>query len=243
MDARTVDIVVPCRNEGNYLEKNIEHIVDTLKSERVSFKWRILIGEDNSTDNTYAVAKKLARKHSTVKAFHFVLRSKDLTIKKLWMESNADIMMFTDADNSADPKFIPALIAAIQSGHAIAAGCRFHSKENSRGWYRDTISSIYNKILLPLILPTGVRDTQCGFKAVNRQVVNEVVSKIVQEKRNGFFDSELLGVAYHKGFRPIEVPITWRETRQSVLSVNKNIPNFLKNIVKTRYRILRGYYD
>lgn len=238
-----VDIVIPCRNEGKYLEKNIQQIRKTLIKLRVPFQWKILIGEDNSNDNTFEIAKNLAKKYKDVKAYHFVLRSKDLTIKDLWMKSNADIMIFTDADNSADPKFIPDLVKVIEEGNDIAAGYRFHSKENSRGFYRDTISKIYNNILLPLLLPTGVRDTQCGFKAVNRKIVKNVLPKIVREKRNGFFDSELLAVSRSKGYTIKEVPITWKETRQSVLSVNKNIPKFLKEIIKTRLRLINGYYE
>lgn len=241
MQKTFVDIIVPAYNEAPHLEKNISLIYSTLKEQKVPFEWRILIGENGSKDNTYEVAKKIAKKYKEVEAFHFDIGSKDNTIKSLWMQSKADILVFTDADNSAHPRFIRDLVKSIQSGSDIAAGYRFHSKANSRGWYRDTISKIYNAIILPVILPTGTRDTQCGFKAVNRKIVENVVPHLGKE--NGFFDSEMLGVSYHKGYKVSEVPVTWEETRRSVLSVNKNIPNFLKNIVKTRLRIIKGFYD
>ena len=241
MKKLTVDIVVPAYNEGENLSSNIGAIHKILSSKRQSFDWKILIGENGSKDNTYKIAKDLEKKYEKVKAYHFDIGSKDNAIKTLWMKSDADILIFTDADNSADPKFIPDLVKAIEQGNNIAAGYRFHSKENSRGLYRDTISKIYNSILLPLILPTGTKDTQCGFKAVDKKIVQNVVPKLGKE--NGFFDSELLGVAHYKGYTVKEVPITWKETRKSVLSVNKNIPNFLKNIVKVRLKILKGRYD
>jgi glycosyltransferase involved in cell wall biosynthesis len=241
MKKTRVDIVVPAYNEAPHLAKNIELVYKTLKRIKPSFDWQILIGENGSKDNTYEVAKQLAKKYGEVKAYHFPIGSKDNTVKSLWLNSNADILIFTDADNSADPKFIPDLVKAITDGFDIAAGDRFHSKANSRGLYREMLSRIYNNLLLPLILPTGVKDTQCGFKAINKKVVKSIVPKLGKE--NGFFDTELLAIAKHKGFTVKAVPITWKETRRSVLSVNKNIPNFLKNVVKTRYRLFKGQYD
>lgn len=236
-----VDIAIPAYNESKHLGKNIKLIVDTLRRQKTDFSWRIIIGENGSKDNTYEVAKKLAKKYKEVEARHFDRPSKDNAIIEIWINSDADILVFTDADNSVHPKFIPDLVKAINNGADIAAGYRFHTKENSRGFYRDTISRIYNRIILPIILPVGTRDAQCGFKAVKSKIAKEISPKLRRE--NGFFDSELLGVAYYKGHKIREVPVSFVETRESVLSVNKNIPNFLKNIIKTRAKIKRGYYD
>lgn len=238
---KTLDIVIPAYNEGPQLEQNIKLIHDTLSNAKNNFSWKIIIAENGSRDNTFEIAEKIARKYSNVVAKHFDRPSKDNAIIESWLASQADVLVFADADNSAHPKHIPLLFEAIQKGNDIAVGFRFHGKENSRGFYRDTISSIYNRLLLPLILPTGTRDTQCGIKAVKKEVAHTICPKMRRE--NGFFDTELLAVAKHKNYTITEVPVTWRETRRSVLSVNKNIPNFLRNVIKVRRRIAQGHYD
>jgi len=238
----SVDIVVPAYNEGPHLEKNISVIYTTLKKAKPDWNWKLIIAENGSTDNTFKVAKKLEKKYKEIKAVHFKIGSKDNAIIETWMKSNADILLFTDADNSAHPKFIPKLVGAIIKGNDIAIGSRYENKADSgRGLYRDALSTIYNRIILPIMLPTGVKDTQCGFKAIKKEVAMKIIPKM--SRGSGFFDSELLSVAYNKKFSIKPVPITWEETRQSVLSVNKNIPNFLVNIFKTRFKIMRGYYD
>ena len=238
---KKVVIAIPAYNEADNLERNILHINKVLSQKKVLFNWEIIIAENGSTDKTYEIAKKLARNYKRVKATHYDRGSKDNAIIETWLKSKVDIMIFTDADNSADPRYILDLVKTIEEGSDIATGYRFHTKLNSRGLYRDTISRIYNNIILPTILPTGTNDTQCGFKAINKKVLREVVPKL--SRQNGFFDTELLGVAFHKGFKIKEVPITWKETRKSVLSVNKNIPNFLKNLLRTRIKLARGGYD
>lgn len=237
-----VEIVVPAYNESAHIKKNIELIYNTLNAKKQNFDWTIIIGENGSKDKTYEIAKNLAKKYKEVKAIHFDIGSKDNTIKSLWMKSKADIRIFTDADNSADPSHIPELVNAILNGNDIAIGSRsVNGSESSRTLYRRIISKIYNIILLPLILPTGVKDAQCGFKAINKEIAGKVVPKL--SVHNGFLDTELLAIAYKKGYKIKEVPVKWQETRTSVLSVNKNIFNFLKNIFKTRMKIIKGYYE
>jgi len=242
MKKLSVEIVVPAYNEAAHLSKNISLIRKVLTDSKLNWTWNILIAENGSLDNTYDEAKKLEKKYKEITAVHFHRGSKDNAVIESWIKSKADILMFTDADNSAHPKHIPILINAILKGNDIAIGSRYENNaDTNRGIYRDTLSKIYNKILLPLILPTGVNDTQCGFKAIRKEAAMKIIPKMSRE--NGFFDSELLSVAYRKKFSIKPVPITWEETRQSVLSVNKNIPNFLVNIFKTRFKMMRGYYD
>lgn len=234
-------IVIPAYNESANLEKNIGMVYEALSAKKLDFDWTVVIAENGSKDNTFDVANKLAKKYKNVQAVHLNKASKDNAIIETWMGNEADVFAFTDADNSAHPKYLPILINEVLGGYDLAIGCRFAEIKNSRGFYRDFISSIYNRIIIPIVLPTGVRDAQCGIKAVSRDVARTVAPKMMRE--NGFFDSELLAVSKHKKYKVKEIAVSWHETRKSVLSVNKNIPNFLKNIFRTRMRIRKGYYD
>jgi hypothetical protein len=64
-------------------------------------------------------------------------------------------------------------------------------------------------------LPFG--DTQCGFKLLNAETTRPVVERLTVD---GFaFDVELLLLCRSAGLRIGEVPITWRNSRDSRVSV------------------------
>jgi glycosyltransferase involved in cell wall biosynthesis len=241
MQKPTADIVVPVYNEAPYLYNNIKRIYDVLKNEN-NFKWQILIGENGSTDNSFEIAKQLEKEFKGVKAFHLMnINSKGKAIGALWKQSKADILAFTDADLSAEPKFLIPLIKAVMGGNDIAVGFRFHSKYESRGIYRDLTSFVYNNLVLPIFLNVGTKDAQCGFKAINRRVADEIVSKM--EFADWFFDSELLAVAYAKGFKIKEVPLSWKETRKGSLNIPKSTFSFISSAIKLRRKLANHYYD
>lgn len=240
MSKKRVLVVIPAYNESENIKKNLDLVYKTLKDNMGKYSWKIVLAENGSKDNTYNVAKNYAKGKKEIVVTHFDIGSKDNAIIETWVNNKSEIYVFTDADNSAHPKFIRDLCDKIDSGYDIAAGYRFHSRENSRGFYREFISRVYNRIILPIILPTSTEDTQCGIKAVNEKVVRNIVPKL--KKQNGFFDTELLAVATYKKMKICKVNVSWKETRASVLNVNKNIPNFLKNIFIIRSKIRKGYY-
>jgi glycosyltransferase involved in cell wall biosynthesis len=238
----SVDIVIPAYNEASVLEKNILDLYNFLKKENLKFKWTIVIGENGSKDNTLEIAKKLSKKYKKIKWAHNDIGSRDRILKRLWSESNADIVMYTDADSSVPPEYIPPLVNKIIEGYDIAIGSRMleDSKVN-RERKRVFMSKIYNKFLIPFILPTGVKDAQCGFKAARTDFIKKLIPKLCNE--NGFMDTEMLAVCNSQGLKIAEIPVEWADRRESTMSVWKNVPNFLKNIIKTRIKIMQGYYE
>ena len=138
--------------------------------------------------------------------------------------------------------FFQNLLKKIEEGYDICIGSRLLKESNlKREFYRVIFSKIYNFILIPLILPTGVSDAQCGFKAITPRVAKDILPKL--ESHNAFLDTELLAVARYKGLKIAEIPVTWEDKRESRMNVWKDIPNFLKNIVRTRIKIIKGFYD
>ncbi len=245
MKESNVDIVVPAYNESAFLEENILYLYNLLKSEKLPFKWKIIIGENGSKDNTLEIAKKLSKDHKEIEYIHNDFPNRDLILKKAWQNSNSDILLYTDADNSVHPKDIKELVKGIEEGYDIVVGSRFKTGAKvNRALVRVILSNIYNKILLPVILPIGAKDAQCGFKAINQKVAKNLLPVLVKDvtKYSGFLDTELLGVAHSKGYKIKEIPIEWREKRESTMSVWKNIPVYLKNIIKTRVRIILNEY-
>lgn len=240
-----VEIVVPAYNEGKFLEENILYLYNFLKKEDLSFNWKIIIGENGSKDNTQEVAKKLAKSHKEITWITNDIPNRDLILKKAWENTTADIVMYTDADMSTHPRHIKELIALVEEGNDIVVGSRLRKDSKvKREAKRVFMSKIYNKILLPIILPIGVSDAQCGFKAINQKTAKTLVPKLGKEvtRYSGFLDTEILGVGHSQGYKIKEIPVEWEDKRESTMSVWKNVPVYIRNIVKTRIKLIKGYY-
>ena len=72
-----------------------------------------------------------------------------------------------------------------------------------RGPKREFISRSYN-LILRTSLRASFSDAQCGFKAIRRDVAQELLPLV--EDNNWFFDTEMLVLAQRAGLRTHEVP-------------------------------------
>lgn len=153
-----------------------------------------------------------------VSFIHLPKKGRGGAVKKVWWESKADILSYMDVDLSTDLKHFPSLIESLISGFDIAIGSRLLPKSRvyDRPLKREVISRAYN-ILIQILFQTRVSDAQCGFKAVTKKVVKELLPYI--ENNGWFMDSELLIVAEKAGYKIYEEPITWRDNPGSTVRV------------------------
>jgi hypothetical protein len=83
------------------------------------------------------------------------------------------------------------------------------------------------------VLNTRIRDHQCGFKAVSRQVIRHVVPQI--RDQTWFFDTELLALSEKQGFRVFEIPVRWVEDTDSRVKIVKTAWDDIKGILRVRW--------
>jgi dolichyl-phosphate beta-glucosyltransferase len=86
-----------------------------------------------------------------------------------------------------------------------------------------------------------LRDTQCGFKLMDRRRVLPVFERMTVD---GFaFDVELLYVATRFGLRIAEVPVTWCNSPASKVGIATAPPAMLIDILRVLWRFRRGGYN
>ena len=125
-----------------------------------------------------------------------------------------------DCDFSHDPAVLPKLIVACEEGADLALGSRYVPGGGTVNWsaLRKAISrggSLYARV----VLGVGIRDLTGGFKCFRREVLEAIDLDSVTA--NGYaFQVELTFRALRKGFRVVEVPITFvdREVGGSKMS-------------------------
>ncbi len=220
-----VDIVVPVYNEARVLATNIRTLVEFL-SQACAYDWRVVIADNASTDETPAIMWDLAGRSTQVRAIRIATKGRGIALKRTWMASDAAIHAYMDVDLSTDLAAVEPLLDSVSGGYDIAIGSRHMPQAvRHRGIKREVLSLAYNG-LLQMLFRTSIADAQCGFKAVSHRVVTELVPLI--ESNGWFFDTELLMLAEHAGYRIAQVPVHWIEDRDSRVRIARTVAEYLR---------------
>ncbi len=230
---KTVDVVIPGYNEEKDLPGCIATLWDFL-TEHLPYQWQIVIADNGSTDKTLAVAQALSLQYPHVTYTHLDLKGRGRALRKAWLESKADAVAYMDVDLSTKLTAFPPLIEALDEGYGVAIGSRLIGGSRvSRGLKREITSRAYN-LLIKLMFWPSFHDAQCGFKAVRRDAVQDIVPFIKDQA--WFFDTELLLLAQKKGYRIKEVPVEWVDDAGTTVKVTKTAWEDVKGLFRVRFK-------
>ena len=238
----SVDIIIPVYNEEHVLAQSVAALRKFL-AQGFAHQYRIVVADNASTDGTLAVAQKLAQKHADVASLHIPQKGRGRALKAAWLTSPADILSYMDVDLSTELAAFPPLVEAIASeGYDIAIGSRLaRGADIRRSLRREVTSRTYNVMIKGLFF-TRFSDAQCGFKAVSRRGVQELVPLV--ENNEWFFDTELLILAEKAGYRIKEIPVRWLEDPDTRVNVPKTVLEDVRGLLRLRlrrpWRALRG---
>jgi dolichyl-phosphate beta-glucosyltransferase len=213
-----LSIVIPAYNEEKRIGGTLGNIINYLN--RKDYKSEIIVVVDGSTDSTMNVIKEFGRKDSRIRvAENKITRGKGYSVKKGILETRGEFALFTDADLSTPISEVEKLIHWLEKGYDVAIGSRSlrdSQVEIPQPFIRESMGKIFNKIM-SLLVYTGFKDTQCGFKCFRRQVINKIFNRQIIK---GFaFDVEIILIAKIHGFRVKEVPVRWLNSPHSKVSI------------------------
>ncbi|MGH7665485.1 MAG: glycosyltransferase [Gemmatimonadaceae bacterium] len=233
-----VDVVIPVLNEAHVLERSVG-IVQRFLDDHFPYSWRIVIVDNGSTDGTQQIAARLSAEDPAIVFEHLAERGRGRALRYAWSRSTADVSCYTDVDLSTELAALPKLVSAIViDGYDLATGSRLLPASTTvRTFRREVISRAYN-LLLKLVLQPSFSDAQCGFKAVSRRVVEEVVPDV--EDESWFFDTELMVLAERRRFRVKDIPVCWVEDGDSRVKIVRTAWDDIKGVCRLRWRFLRG---
>lgn len=229
MKKKSVEIVIPIYNEEKELAGSIDKLYSFAAKKLTSYNWHITIADNASTDKSYELAQKMARKKSRLGCIHLPQKGRGRAVKKAWRESSAGILIYMDVDLSTDLKSLLPLIKALENGYDIGIGTRLlpRSQVVDRPLKREILSRIYN-ILIKTFFLVHFSDAQCGFKGVTREVVEKLLPHI--EDDAWFFDSELLIVGEKVGFKIYEEAVRWVDNPGSTVRVLPTVRGDLEGL-------------
>ncbi len=213
-------VIIPAFNEAENLSSVIKGTLRVTKD--------VLVIDDGSTDSTDAVLKGLDVK--TIRQAH---TGKGAALKagfKYALKNNFDWIITMDGDGQHDHREIPRFVKKMKSnGIDMIVGSRMSDTKEM-----PFIRLMANKFMSRLIssmMGQRLPDTQCGFRAINRRVVEN----ITLETSHYDTESEILIKAAVAGFTITSVPVrTIYNNASSSISKTKDTVRFIKLLRKAR---------
>ena len=228
----TVDIVLPVLNEAHILEESVRALCMYM-DDNLPYRYQIIIADNGSTDGTRRVAAMLAEHFPAVRVVCLPEKGRGRALKQVWLQSRADIVSYMDIDLSTNlDAFVPMITPLVTGDAAIAVGSRLmEESQTTRGLKRDIISRCYNR-LIRWTMRTKFVDAQCGFKAMRRDVVQQLLPHV--KDTAWFFDTELLVKAEYEGYTIHEEPVEWIEDTDSRVHIVKTAVEDIKGLSRVR---------
>lgn len=238
-------ITIPCFNEELVLEKTVFSVLEYADEHLKQYDWKILILENNSIDKTLEIAEKFKISNSKILVDEVKSPGRGRALRESWgRHLGYDVYVYMDADLATDIKDLAFTISKVVDGYDIVVGSRYIPYANvKRSILRKTLSYIYN-FLLRFVLNVKFKDAQCGFKAMSKRLVQDMIPKTLD---NGWFwDTELMIISVYFNYSLLEVPVTWQETRdelrRSTVSIWSEIIRNTKNIWVMKQRLNKKEY-
>jgi dolichol-phosphate mannosyltransferase len=224
-------VIVPTYNERENLPRLVPEVM--------AHGYRMMVVDDHSPDGTGEVAEQLARQYDG--RIHVIHRTGPRGLGRSYvegiaraLETDADVICQMDADLSHDPKYLPAMIEAVER-HDMAIGSRYLSGVSVVNWpLNRLILSVTANRYICTVLGLSLHDCTSGFRCWRREMLAQIpLERIVSE---GYaFIVETLYEAVRRGARVKEVPIIFVERRHGTSKLSLRV---LVESVVTPWRLV-----
>jgi glycosyltransferase involved in cell wall biosynthesis len=235
-------IVIPAYNESARIPATLQSVVACIHKNGWSAE--VIVVNDGSRDQTAEVVGDFAAHAPEIRLVENPgNRGKGYSVRNGILQAQGEVVMFTDSDLSAPIEEAERLFAAIAAGADIAIGSRWLEKDRQthrQPLYRQFFGRCFNAVTR-LVMGLRFADTQCGFKAFTRAAAQTVFQ--LQTIERWGFDPEILFIALKRGFRVVEVSVSWAHDERTRMSYLKDGLTMLQEIAQIRWNALTGRYN
>ena len=193
-----ISAVIPCLNEQETIGLCIEKALKSFDT--LGVRGEVVVADNGSTDQSVAVAQL-----SGAKVVHERRKGYGAALLRGIRESNGEIIVMADADDSYDWLDIGRLIDKIREGYDLVMGNRFQG-----GIQRGAMPPLHRYLGNPVLslvarvaFRTRIGDFHCGMRAFTRTAFEQM-----QLQTTGMeFATEMIANAVHQRLKIAEVPV------------------------------------
>jgi dolichyl-phosphate beta-glucosyltransferase len=242
VEAKSLTIVLPAFNEEGRLGPALDELFGYLRRggqgrsglpgpSELPHRITVLVVDDGSTDGTAALVEARIEAQRTdpagidpagmdpprppLKLLKVPHGGKGAAVRAGVLTSDADFVIFADADMATPPDQLPLLTRALED-HDLALGSRIQpdgrDMRRTQPGYRRALGRVFH-LLASAWVVGPVKDTQCGFKGFTGSVGHDLFS--MQRVTSIVFDVELIYLARKRGYSIAIEPIEWSDRRGS----------------------------
>lgn len=204
-----VEIIIPTLNE----ESSIGKLLREIKSQKIPVKISILVIDGGSTDKTIDICKK-----ENVKWIQQKSKGKGNAMREAVEFSNANVIVFIDGDGTYSISDLETMLEPLLNNKAdMVVGTRI--KEKREKGSISVLNSIGNRLFnraINFALKSNVTDSLSGYRALTKQMFND----LILFSHSFEIEVEMTVEAIAKGYRVIEVPISYKKRTGTVTKLN-----------------------
>ena len=238
-----LSVIIPAYNEGDNIYNNLLEISSELN--RFCKDYEIIFVDDGSNDSTALEAKHAAEVIGNIEIVTYTKNGgKGHAIQEGFKRSSKELITFLDADLDIPPQQIKPLLEKICETNAdVAIQSKRHKDSVVNGfplkrWY---LSKSYN-LLVKQMFNLPVSDTQVGIKLFKREVLEEIMPKLLVKRYAS--DVEQLLLAHKYGFKIVECPVRINYNQAGDSMGMKDVLNIGWDTAAIYYRAhILKYYD
>jgi dolichol-phosphate mannosyltransferase len=220
MTRESVLVVMPTYNEAQSLPGVLSRLTATVPNVHV------LVVDDNSPDGTGQIADDLAAADQRIQVLHRAgkegLGAAYLAGFEWGIAHGYDVLVEMDADGSHRPEDLPRLLAGLP-GADLVLGSRWVPGGAVVNWPASRrLLSRGGTAYANLVLGLGIRDATGGFRAFRAATLTGL--DLANVHSQGYcFQIDLALRTVDRGFRVIEVPITFVEREMGTSKMSRAI--------------------
>jgi dolichyl-phosphate beta-glucosyltransferase len=235
-----LSVIIPAYNEAERIGHTLRAVNAYLNDRK--YEYEIIVVNDGSSDNTTEVVEALALEIPRLRIItNKNNHGKGWVVRKGMLSAKGLYRLFMDADNSTSIENLEALFPYAKEGYEVVASSRRIAGadvEVEQNFLRNFLGAAF-RLLVRMIVPVGVVDTQNGFKLFTARAAEEIFRR--QRTFTWAFDVEVLAIAKLLDFKIKEVPIHWVNDGRSRVTF-KGMVRMLIEVFQIRFQLWGNTY-
>jgi glycosyltransferase involved in cell wall biosynthesis len=227
-----LSIIVPVHNEQTRIRQAVFKIIRW--AEQFIGEYEIILVENGSADETFAIARELSHIYRPVQALQVDGRSKAAAVRFGMLMARGEYRYMCDVDLSTPIDELSRFLKVLRGrdGWDIVVGSREHPasqvKTSLKRW---AIGRTFN-MLVSLYTGLDYHDTQCGFKLFNRRSAEDIFNQVACISMA--FDVEVLYIASQRGYSVMELPVIWYNDTDSRVRLVRDSWSMFRDLQRIR---------
>ena len=232
-----LSIILPVFNEEVRLKTTISILEKFLKLSKKN-KIELIFVSDGSKDKTNDIISNFidSKRHNITLIKYKNNIGKGYAVKKGILKAKNQWILLCDADLSVHPNQFNKWFFSkmINSNKCAYYGSREHIDSKVKASLTRLILGFFFRRLIKFLFKINLSDTQCGFKVFHQSYAKKIFKKMRSYRFS--FDVELTVLLKKNKIKVIELPLKWVHKSGSKLSIIKDIPKMLFDLLRIKVK-------